>query len=221
MAIVERKTPEILETIETDTQGPFVIVGYDNTCNNVKFIDVNLGWLHFETIANAQAHTVLDAFIKFQSRIELQTGKKIKNVRCDQREQYLADFLNHLSISAMVKQAGISYDHSYPGRAERAHQTIMRRARAMLRESKLPARFYTEAQKCAAYIFNRTVHAGSTKTPYEIIFNQKPDLSNLKAFGSICYAFVPPEKRHKLENTTNCLVMVIHLKPRSSMGISF
>jgi hypothetical protein len=199
---IAKKQLDILEVIETDTQGPFPIIGNDNTNNNVKFVDSKSGWLHFETLLNTQSHTVLDVFIRFQKWIETVTGKKIKNVRCDQGKEYLGEFLNHLQISGIVKQTGIAYDHSFPGKAERAHQTILRMVRAMLRDAKLPQKYYTEAQYCATYIYNRTVHGNKIQTPYERIFGRKPDLSNLKPFGSICYAFIPPEKRTKLDNTT-------------------
>jgi hypothetical protein len=33
--------PEVLEVIESDTQGPFPVKAIDGTCNNVKFIDAN------------------------------------------------------------------------------------------------------------------------------------------------------------------------------------
>jgi hypothetical protein len=73
--------------------------------------------------------------------------------------------------------------------------------RAILKDSLLPAKFYNEAQNHAAYLFNRMPHGESNITPYEYIHKRKPNLSRLQPFGSVCYAFIPPEKRDKLSES--------------------
>jgi hypothetical protein len=65
--------------------------------------------------------------------------------------------------------------------------------------SKLPSKYYSLAQAFSAYIHNRTVHSGKKFTPFEYIYNRPPDISNLHKFGCIGYAFIPQEKRTKLE----------------------
>ena len=85
---------------------------------------------------------------------------------------------------------------------ERIHQTIMTMGRAMLKESKLPAIFYSEAHLTAVYLYNRLTHGGDSKTPYEHIFGRKPNLSHLQPFGAVCYSFIPIEKRSKLDDAT-------------------
>jgi hypothetical protein len=44
-------------------------------------------------------------------------------------------------------------------------------------------------------------HGEDLISPFEHIFKRKPDLSKLMPIGCVCYAFVPPEKRTKLEDT--------------------
>ena len=34
-----------------------------------------------------------------------------------------------------------------------------------------------------------------------MIFKKKPDLKHMKPFGTVCYVFIPPEKRAKLESS--------------------
>ena len=92
----------------------------------------------------------------------------------------MGSFLSYLDANGMIKEKGVAYTHHHPGKAERAHQTILRQARAMLLESLLPPKFYDEAQRTAAYIFNRTVHGKDVKTPYEMMLNKKPDIRHLK-----------------------------------------
>ncbi|KAE9193589.1 hypothetical protein PF002_g23864 [Phytophthora fragariae] len=37
------------------------------------------------------------------------------------------------------------------------------------------------------------------KTPYEIVYQKKPQLKNLKVFGALGYGHIPDEKRRKLD----------------------
>jgi hypothetical protein len=108
-------------------------------------------------------------------------------------------FVAFLEDNGIVKQKGIAYSHQHPGKCERLHQTIMRLARAMLIDSQLPTMFYAEAQLTATYLYNRMVHGNDTITPYQHIYKRAPNYSHLRPFGTICYAFIPPELRNKLE----------------------
>lgn len=171
-----KRQHELLETVEIDIQGPFPVIGVDNTQNNVKIVDKASGWIHFETIPDKTAHTLLEVFLKFKNTIEKVTGKFIKHVRGDQGKEFMGEFQEFLRQSGIIQQSGIAYDHSYPGQVERSHQTILHMARAMLKDSKLPASYYTEAMECASYILNRTKHGSLERTPFESVFGYKPEL---------------------------------------------
>jgi hypothetical protein len=190
---------DILEVIEADTQGPFPITGIDGTRLNVKFIDSHSGYLNMAMVADHTAGAVKVAFERFQTRLERRTGKKIKYLRTDMGTEFMGPLREYLISNGIVNQTSVAYTHHYPGKAERVHQSVLQSARAMLIGSKLPAEYYTEALKTAAYLHNRIVHNGAAMTPYEMIYGRKPDVSNLRVFGCICYAFVSPERRSKLE----------------------
>jgi hypothetical protein len=191
----------VLDVVEIDVQGPFPVVANDGTNSNVKMIDSKSNFLYFTTVPDTKAATMLDSFLIFKARIEKQTGLQIKRVRADQGVELMGEFLAYLDLSGIVKEKGVAYTHHHPGKAERAHQTILRNARAMLKDSMLPPKYYDEAQRTAVYIFNRTVHGKDTITPYQHIFKKEPDLKHLRPFGSVCYAFIPPEKRSKLSDS--------------------
>lgn len=46
---------------------------------------------------------------------------------------------------------------------------------------------------------NNTLSIVHGITPLEVFTGEKPDVSNLRVFGSTCYAHVPVEKRSKLQ----------------------
>ena len=60
-------------------------------------------------------------------------------------------------------------------------------------------KIWDEAINCSAYIHNRKFHKSvKGKTPYEAWFGHKPNVSNLKIFGSRTCARTPSEKRKDL-----------------------
>ena len=53
---------------------------------------------------------------------------------------------------------------------------------------------------CAAHVINRVpLSPINMKSPYELMFEEKPSVKHFKVFGSICYVHVPDEKRTKLD----------------------
>ena len=78
----------------------------------------------------------------------------------------------------------------------------MESARTMMAQAKLPEFYWAEAVATAAYLRNR-VPTRSLKsiTPYEKWFERKPDLSHIRVFGCMCYAYIPEvNKKGKLSN---------------------
>ena len=50
--------------------------------------------------------------------------------------------------------------------------------------------------------------AVKNKTPLEAWSGKKPSVNHLKVFGSICYAHVPQEVRHKLDEISEICIFV-------------
>lgn len=53
---------------------------------------------------------------------------------------------------------------------------------------------------CAAYVINRVpLSPINMKSPYEMLYNEKPNVKDFKVFGSICYVHIPDSQRTKLD----------------------
>ena len=192
---------ELLEMTQIDLQGPFPVKATDGTDSNIKLIDSFSGYVTMETIPNKSALTTTAALKRYKTRMELRTGKKkMKIVAVDQGKEFDGQFLQYIAEMGLTKLKGTAYKHHLPPKAERANQTILKWGRAMLLDSQLPTKFYSDAQLTAAYISNRMVHAGQTLCPFEIMYGSKPKLSHLHPFGTVGYVFVSPERRNKLAN---------------------
>ncbi|KAK9703178.1 hypothetical protein QE152_g29527 [Popillia japonica] len=96
-------------------------------------------------------------------------------------------------IYSFARERGISiepcppYVHELNGTAEKYNRDIMDMSRFLLSEAKVHKRFWPERVKTAAYLKNRittnTVEK-KNKTPYEIMFGDKPSIEHLKLYGS-------------------------------------
>ena len=70
----------------------------------------------------------------------------------------------------------------------------------MMYNAKLPLKFWAEAASTAAYLRNRSpTTAVNGMTPYECWFGQKPNVSNLRVFGCVCFVHTPDNLRKKLD----------------------
>ena len=67
----------------------------------------------------------------------------------------------------------------------------------MLLDSKSPLKYLIDAQKTVVYVHNRT----GENSPYEQLFNEKPQNNHYVPFGSTGFAFIALELRTKLEQT--------------------
>lgn len=114
------------------------------------------------------------------------TGKKIKVLRCDNGREYL-----NKNIFEFTRNKGIKVDpcpayvHELNGVAERFNRTIMNISRCLLNEANVHKRYWPEIVCAATYLKNRTLeNTMEKKTPYEIFFRKKADVSNLRLYGS-------------------------------------
>ncbi|KAG8643199.1 hypothetical protein MANES_11G016233v8 [Manihot esculenta] len=76
----------------------------------------------------------------------------------------------------------------------------MEMTRCLLHEKHLPKKLWAETANTVVFLLNRLpTRAVGKKTPYEAWRGVKPDLTNLKIFGCLCFSHVPQVKRDKLD----------------------
>eukprot|EP00975_Prorocentrum_lima_P047624 9955172-Prorocentrum_lima.AAC.1 len=88
--------------------------------------------------------------------------------------------------------------------SERAIQTVTTKIRTIIKQCGISLRYWCYALDYVIYTMNRIPHsADNTKTPYELYYKKKPDLSNLVVFGCIGVLSVDKQlrKRSRLEDT--------------------
>lgn len=191
------RAKEILEIVHTDLNGPHHNSGINGEKYFLTFID------DFSKVAQVYVikskSEVYDCFVKYVNLIENKTDKKIKKLRCDNGTEYLNN-----NIHKFASEKGIyiepcpPYVHELNGTAEKYNRDIMDMARCLLDEAKVHNRFWPEVIKTAAYLKNRilTNTIVKDKTPYEIMFGEKPSVEYLKLYGSRVFVRLPEQKRN-------------------------
>lgn len=190
-----KRAKEILEIVHTDLNGPHPTVGNCGVRYFLSFVDDRSKLAKVFCIKSKAE--VSKCIVEYVNLVENITGKKIKNLRCDNGKEYI-----NKEVCQFAKEKGISiatcppYVHELNGVAERFNRTIMDSARCLLKEARVNARFWPEIVKTATYLKNRTLaNTIEIKTPYEIFFAEKPNAKYIKLYGSRVFVRTPESQR--------------------------
>ena len=143
-----------------------------------------------------------DAFQTYKNFVKwfhTQFRKSIKKLRCDNGGEYFSGpFQAFLVDEGTDIEAAVGYAHEQNGMSERHIRTIFERMLSVLSDTKLPKKMWMEILETVIYVKNRSpCRPLGSKTPYEVLYGKKPDLSDLRIPGCIAYAIIPEEKRKK------------------------
>jgi hypothetical protein len=141
--------------------------------------------------------------IKFCKFIYTQFGIKIKRWLSDGGTEF-NKAKAYCEKEGMLWGPTQAYASDMNGGAEKVGGDIMRRGFAILHDAGLPMTLWGLCMEAANYLRNRSPNASlGGKTPYEALYNVKPDVSHLRIIGSLVYTHVSKEKRLKHESHTN------------------
>ena len=145
---------------------------------------------------------VMEAFKKYQAWAETQTGRKIKALRDDKGGEYMSKaFEDYLAQHGIERQHSAHNRPQQNGVAERTNWTINERIISMLFEAGLSKGYWVEALAVLTYVYNRSSSSAvPNSTPYERWCGKKPDISNLRVWGSVAYVYIQRDKRKNLED---------------------
>lgn len=104
------------------------------------------------------------------------------------------------------------YTPEQNGVAERMSRTLVEKAKCLLFDRDMEKKYWAEAINMAAYLVNRTpcdrLKSAEMKTPEEIFFGKKCDLSDLKLFGSKVMVLKPKQKRKKWDGNRTKMLFI-------------
>lgn len=155
------------------------------------FIDHYSSYADIKLLYNKESESVLEHFKEFHKQFERQSGEKLKILRTDNGKEYVSNtFQEYLRNEGIIHERTSPYTPAQNGKAERKNRTLFEAARAMRIHAGLDEEFWGEAVSTACYLQNRLPHSAlEGRSPYQIIFENKPDLSFVKVFGSRCWVY--------------------------------
>jgi transposase InsO family protein len=201
------QTSEILELVHTDVMGPMETKTISGARYIVTFLDDYSGMVFVYFLK--EKSEVYDFFVRFKTLVENQTGKKIKKLRSDNGTEYTSNkMMSYIKENGILHQKTAPYTPQQIGKAERMNRTLVEKAKCLLFDANLPKKYWAEAVNMATFLVNNTFMDKNDKTPSEIFYNKKVDMSNLKLFGSKVMVQIPKVKRRKWDKNSRELIFV-------------
>ncbi|UYV63174.1 K02A2.6-like, partial [Cordylochernes scorpioides] len=175
-----------LEIVHTDLCGPIEPLTHDNKKYIMTFLDDYTHFCYVYLLSNK--YEAKEYIKEYVNEVERFLNAKVSKLRCDNGSEYA-----NTQVKEWCKMKGIILDFTIPytpqlnGKAERLNRTLIEKTRALLLDSKLNKEMWGEATRVTAYLINRSPSNTVQTTPAQMWFGSKPNLSNVKLFGSEVY----------------------------------
>ena len=183
-----------LELIHTDLYGPFKTSTTSEYHYWVTFIDncTRFCCVIFLKLKNE----TFTAFKRYKAYAENHLNAKIKSLKNDKGGEYISNkFKDFLFKHGITSQYTVCLRPQQNGVTKHMNQTIQEHVVAMLEESHLPPSFLGEAVASYIHVWNCCPTTSLTsKTPYELWYHKKPDVSHLCVWGCTAYIHIQKDK---------------------------
>ena len=170
----------LLDLIYSDVSGP-----YPPSCSGAKYYVTFLDDYDktSEVVLLSSKDGVLSAFDLFRKRNQFGEAR-IRRLRTDGGGEYDSHaFEDYREEHGIIWEATVPGNPQMNGAAERLGQTLHGMASAMLKESNLPMKYWSELILTSNYLRNRLPVVGRAITPYEARTKHKPCLQHLRRIG--------------------------------------
>ena len=135
--------------------------------------------------------------LKFAKKyLENLTGEKIAEIVADKGGENMAKEIKDICLDAgiVLSKTGTE-EHQSNGQIESWWRVALDCWRSHQIATNCSINLWADGLCYMAYVYNRLVHEGHSKTPYEALTNQIPSVHDLRVFGCLAYAYVLPKNR--------------------------
>ncbi|KAI3807431.1 hypothetical protein L1987_23359 [Smallanthus sonchifolius] len=141
-------------------------------------------WVHFLGTKDKTTDILRYLILSLDSLCKL----KVRRIRSDNGTEFKNNLMELFCLKKGIRhEFSAQYTPQQNGVAERKNRTLIKTARTMLSDAKLPVTFWPEEVNTACHLLNRVlVVKRHNKTCYELINNRTPNLDYLVPFGGPC-----------------------------------
>ncbi|MBW0516497.1 hypothetical protein O181_056212 [Austropuccinia psidii MF-1] len=174
-----------LEEISVDLMGPITPALLGGAKYILVVVDSNscFSWVIMLKNKRDAKHELEKIISQAETALETQ----VKNIICDGGKEFVNSFMKDFCDSRGRQITFTTpYTPQHNGIAEWTNRTLMDKVRTLIIESGVPKELWEELTNTANFLRVRVSDSG--KSPFEKLFNRKPNLSRIRKFG--CPAFV-------------------------------
>lgn len=133
--------------------------------------------------------------------METQFDSKIKEFQSDGGGEFVNNQMKQfLQENGIVHRISCPHTPEQNGLAERRHKHFTELGLSMMFQCHLPLNLWVEAFATASYISNLLPSSAlNNRSPYEMLFKEKPSYRALRVFGSACYPCLRPLQANKFD----------------------
>ena len=206
-----------LDLIYIDIGGPITPKTFRGYKYYITFRDSFTKYLEVKLLKSRK--NIVDIITKTINELELEASNslnndspfnnnKVKALQLDNefKSKELLDYLDNKGIKTRFSSP---YTPEQNGAAEIINRVLLNKVRALLINSNLPKFLWGEAILTACYLYNRTPNSSiNFKTPYYLKYQTKPDISNIRIFGSLAFNKEPELFTKKLDKRSSAFYLV-------------
>ncbi|KAL5515273.1 hypothetical protein EMCRGX_G000418 [Ephydatia muelleri] len=195
-SVGEIRTTRKLQLVHSDVCGPMPTESIGGSRYFVTFVDDYSRFCRVYFMKRKSE--AFDKFKEFERCSTNECGLSIGIFRSDNGGEYISkEFEKFLLDKGIHHELSAPYSPAQNGVAERINRTLMESARTMMAQAGLSDKYWAEAVVTGTYLRNRvpTRSFKEKTTPFEKWYEKKPDLSHLRVFGCMAYAYIPDANR--------------------------
>ncbi|KAG8503604.1 hypothetical protein CXB51_001615 [Gossypium anomalum] len=157
----------------------------------------------------------LQCFLQFKQMVSIQFGRTIKSLQSDWGREYR-------SLSRELARLGIQHRVTCPHTseqnrvAERKHRQVVDMGLTLMAQAGLPLDLWYYAFAHSVHLINRLpTPVLQKRSPYEVLYQDRPSYSYLKVLGCACYPCLRSYHRHKLQfRSAQCVFLGVGMNQK-------
>ncbi|PWA62550.1 ribonuclease H-like domain-containing protein [Artemisia annua] len=203
----DHSTTALGELVHLDLWGPYRVASREGYRYFLTIVDdfTRVVWVYLIKTKDEVCHYIT----VFYNLLETQFDKKVKSFRSDNGTEFVNHtFAKFCETKGITHQTSCAYTPQQNGIAERKHRHLLNVARSLLFQGVIPLKFWTECILTATFLINRLPSSVlNGKSPFEMIYNKKLALSNLRMFGCLCFATIVNNNDKLSSRSEKCVMM--------------